>query len=297
MMNKSNNLNIINIDTINDIIKKYTISNEYILSDAINYSLFQNSKRIRPLLMLYSFNVNSGTSKAIEPFIAAIEMIHTYSLIHDDLPAMDNDSLRRGMPTNHIKYGEDMAILAGDALLNLSIETALKSFEYNDIPYIKTVNAMNTLYYYSGINGMILGQSLDIKNENNNKNINQDELFKIYNLKTAGLIKASFEIGTILSNANDENIKLMSLVGEKIGIAFQIKDDLLDIIGDEKITGKKTGSDKNLEKKTIIDFIGIENTENIIEKYTLDAITLIKDNFPNSNDLCDYIKLLIYRDR
>lgn len=233
--------------------------------EAMNYSLLAGGKRLRPLLMYESYLMFGGENESlIRPFMMAMEMIHTYSLVHDDLPAMDNDDYRRGKLTTHKKYGEDMGILAGDALLNYAYETAIQAFGHGDAGVIG--EALAILTHKAGIYGMVGGQVVDV--ENNGHFVDEDTLFYVYKNKTAALIEASLMIGAVLAGAAKEQITIMEEVGTKIGIAFQIQDDILDEIGDAAVIGKPVHSDEKNEKSTYTAIHGIEAGKQAVEQYT-----------------------------
>ena len=223
-------------------------------------------------------------------------MIHTYSLVHDDLPSMDNDMLRRGKPTTHAVYGEGMGVLAGDALLNYAFETALKSFEDTTTPTELKVKALQILSKKAGVYGMIGGQVVDVESEKNQSEMTEEKIDFIYELKTGALIEASMEIGAILAGATDEQVKLIESVASKIGMAFQIQDDILDIEGDEAVLGKPIGSDERNEKSTYVTFKGIEKSKEEVKRLTDEAIEILK-KLPYENEfLVDLLQYLVYRD-
>lgn len=238
-----------------------------LLIDAMAYSLFAGGKRIRPIFMVETFKLLNGEGDIIKPFMAAIEMIHTYSLIHDDLPAMDNDDLRRGMPTCHVKFGEDIAVLAGDALLNNAFEIMIKAALSN--PDIRVIKAINELGTAAGTKGMIGGQVADVLNEN--KPIGLELLNYIHLHKTSALIEAAFVIGATLANATNEIIEIFRNIGKNIGLAFQIQDDLLDVLGNEEALGKPLHSDEKNNKITYVSLKGIEASNQIINEQLTQA--------------------------
>lgn len=234
--------------------------------EAMNYSIRVGGKRLRPMLMEETYRLFGGSSDVIKPFMAAIEMIHTYSLVHDDLPAMDNDEYRRGKKTTHAVYGEAMGILAGDALLNYSIETATKAFEYTED--VKSVGrAIALLYNKSGVYGMVGGQVVDVESEQSEQteNISRDKLDFIYKLKTGALIEVSMMIGAILAGATDEEVNKIEDIAAKIGLAFQIQDDILDVTSTLEVLGKPIGSDEKNNKSTYVTFEGIEKSKQDVE--------------------------------
>ena len=284
---------------IDSILKEYSKDSDEIITSAINYSLFQKGKRLRPLFMLYVNDIFESNHDVLKPFMAAIEMIHTYSLIHDDLPAMDDDNLRRGVKTNHIVFGEANAILAGDGLLNKSIETVMQAFDYKDYTD-EVVKASKVLYKCSGIDGMIGGQVLDIYYEN--KQIeNMDEPYEILcditKKKTSALIVASFKIGAIIGMASDKEIDIMEQVANNVGLAFQIQDDLLDIVGDEKTFGKTIGSDEKNNKSTFASILGVDKCKELVSDLTNEAISLLQSLNKDTKELEDIILGLINREK
>lgn len=235
--------------------------------EAMRYSVFAGGKRLRPILMTEFCRICGGSLDEIIPFACAIEMIHTYSLIHDDLPAMDNDDLRRGMPTSHIKFGEAQAILAGDALLNKAFEIACG---YNGTHPSRALRAMKILADSSGTEGMIGGQVVDIKSEHHD--ITLDELKYIQLLKTGAIIRSSCKIGAVMAGADEEKINAADEFAKNLGAAFQICDDVLDVTGSEKELGKPIGSDAQSKKNTYVTIMGIEKSKELINEYTKNAI-------------------------
>ncbi|MEG1311841.1 MAG: polyprenyl synthetase family protein [Romboutsia sp.] len=257
--------------------------------EAMNYSLKAGGKRLRPILTLEACNIVKGNEEDAIPFAIAIEMIHTYSLIHDDLPALDNDDLRRGQKTNHIVYGEDMAILAGDALLNYAFEIMLSNSIGRKNPE-KYLKAINEIAKSSGIYGMIGGQVVDVESEN--KKISKDKLDYIHNNKTAAIIIGCMRAGAIIGDANEEDLEKITKYAKNIGLSFQIVDDILDIVGDEAKLGKKVGSDIENHKSTYPSLLGIEESKKIANDLIIEAKNSIKtlSNYENFLvDLADYI--------
>jgi geranylgeranyl diphosphate synthase type II len=253
------------------------------IREAMCYSMEVGGKRLRPLLMYESYHLFGGESAIVEPFMAAIEMIHTHSLIHDDLPAIDNDDLRRGKPTTHAVYGEPMALLAGDALLNYAYETAFQSFLYiygrDDFQETgeRIVEALRTLSEKTGIRGMLAGQSVDVENEKSGHlSIDRDMLDYIYEYKTSKLIEAPLEIGAILAGADKSDLFCMNDLGKKIGLAFQIQDDILDVTGDEKELGKPLHSDERNEKTTYVTLFGVDGARAKVEVLTEQAVGILE---------------------
>ena len=250
------------------------------ITDSINYSIDAPGKRIRPLLMYETYKLLGGRDEIIKPFMAAIEMIHTYSLIHDDLPAMDNDDYRRGRKTNHIVFGEDIAILAGDALLNLAFETVLKASLTADNKDL-CIKAMNILATKAGIYGMIGGQTIDVKSEG--QKIDIDTVLTIHNLKTAALIEASMMVGAVLAGADDDAVGRIEQAAKCVGLAFQIQDDILDVTGDEKSLGKPVLSDEKNEKYTYVTLKGLETAKEDVKIYSDKAMSVI-DGFEGDTE-------------
>lgn len=241
-----------------------------IVLEAVNYSFLSGGKRLRPVLMLETYRMFGGTDAVIEPFLAAIEMIHTYSLIHDDLPAMDNDEYRRGRKTTHIVYGEAIGILAGDALLNLAFETAAKAF-FMDADIERTARAFQVLAKKAGVYGMIGGQVMDVQNENNAK-MDVELLESIDRLKTGALIEGAMMVGGILAGAKKEDVKLLERIAANVGAAFQIQDDILDVTSTLKELGKPVGSDEKNKKTTYVTLYGLEEAKKRVESYTKEAV-------------------------
>lgn len=231
-----------------------------VIYTSMRYSVFAGGKRLRPILMWEVARIFGKDWEAVREFACAIEMIHTYSLIHDDLPAMDNDDMRRGVMTNHIKFGEDIAILAGDALLNKAFETALKSKSKN------TLKALRFLADSAGSEGMIGGQVVDLESEG--KDIDLKTLQYIHSLKTGALIRSACVVGAILSDADDNEISSIDGFAKNLGIAFQIRDDILDVTGDSDVLGKPTGSDEENNKNTYVNLCGIEKSEELVIEYS-----------------------------
>ena len=244
------------------------------LLEAVNYSMLVGGKKLRPLLMQQTYAMFGGTSPAIRPFMAAIEMIHTHSLIHDDLPAMDNDEYRRGKKTTHVVYGEAMAILAGDALLNYAYETAAKAFDL-DPGNPRLGKAFQILAAKTGLDGMIGGQSVDV--EYVDKPLTQEQLFFIYKLKTSALIEASMMIGAVLAGATQEETEKIERIARNVGLAFQIQDDILDVVGEEETLGKPTKSDEKNKKTTYVTVKGLEKAQTDVAKYSEEAIRIMEE--------------------
>ncbi|MGN0425862.1 MAG: polyprenyl synthetase family protein [Acetatifactor sp.] len=254
-----------------------------IVLEAMNYSVRVGGKRLRPIMMWESFLLCGGAKedrKLVEPFMAALEMIHTYSLVHDDLPAMDNDRLRRGKPTTWAVYGETFGILAGDALLNYAFETSGLSFDRipdeDPLKLMRVAKAQQVLAGKAGIFGMIGGQTADILAEENETSISEEQLLYIHEKKTAALIQAAMMIGGILAGAADRQVKLLEECALHIGIAFQIQDDILDVIGDTEELGKPVGSDAANGKQTYVTRKGLEQSKADVKRYSERAIEILR---------------------
>ncbi|MBQ7934302.1 MAG: polyprenyl synthetase family protein [Lachnospiraceae bacterium] len=266
------------------------------VQEAMNYSVQAGGKRLRPLLIKEVYELFGGTGREIEPFMAALEMIHTYSLVHDDLPAMDNDEYRRGRKTTWVVYGEAMAILAGDGLLNFAFETAVKAFDYvkpEEMP--KVAEALAVLGRKAGIYGMIGGQTADIEAEDRQEPLTSEQLLFIHEHKTAALIQAAMMIGGILGGADRNEIKLLEKCAYNIGIAFQIQDDVLDVIGDSQELGKQVGSDEQNHKQTYVTIYGLEKSTEDVEKLSKEAVEILQ-SFSRRNEFLEALILdLIHR--
>ncbi len=284
------------IDLVNENLSSYfQQENGYnnILIESMKYSLFAGGKRLRPILALASYDLFGKDFREVLPYACALEMIHTYSLIHDDLPAMDNDDYRRGKLTNHKVYGEGIAILAGDGLLNYSFEIMLDHAlkQKNMYPYIRSIKEIGNS---AGIHGMIGGQVVDLDSEN--KQVNEETLKYIHLNKTAALITAPLKIGAIIGGANEDDIKAMEEVGLNLGLAFQIKDDILDVVGDKNKLGKNTGSDIEKHKATYPSLFGLENSINKVEELTDNVKVLLKPYNGKSEFLLDLSNYLLNRE-
>ena len=269
---------------------------------AMRYSLMAGGKRIRPLLIEETYRFFGGKDIALaEPFMAAIEMIHTYSLIHDDLPALDNDDYRRGRLTSHKVYGEAMAILAGDALLNYAFETASKAMDAakNDAELLRVMKAFRILSTKPGINGMIGGQVVDV--ELTGKPIPEKTLRFIFELKTGALIEAAMMIGAQLAGASEEQIAAVEKAAGDVGMAFQIQDDILDVIGNEALLGKPVHSDEKNEKTTWVTVYGLEQAKKDVAEYSEEAMTILTQMSgvaePETSFLYHFVEYLIHRNK
>ena len=235
------------VEHINNVLEKFLPAEEgqqRIIFEVMNYSVRAGGKRLRPILMEETYHMFGGSSAVIEPFMAAIEMIHTYSLVHDDLPAMDNDEYRRGKKTTHAVYGEAMGILAGDALLNLAYETAAKAFDM-EVADARVARAFTVLAKKAGVYGMVGGQVVDVESEKSDDcPITREKLDFIYRLKTGALIESSMMIGAILAGASSDEVSRVEQIAAKLGLAFQIQDDVLDVTSTLEVLGKPVGSDE-----------------------------------------------------
>lgn len=261
---------------------------------AMNYSCMGPGKRLRPIFMNETYKLFGGKDRVIRPFMAAIEMIHSYSLVHDDLPAMDNDEYRRGRKTTHVVYGEAGAILAGDALLNYAYETALKAFD--EEPDNKgIVRALKVLSEKTGIYGMTGGQSVDV--ELTGQPLNRETLDFIYALKTGALIEASMTVGAILAGAGEADIDRIGKGAKAVGLAFQIQDDILDVIGDAKVIGKPTLSDEKNDKTTYVTFEGIEKAKTDVARLSEEAADIFASYSGKDTFLKDLVLMLINREK
>lgn len=238
--------------------------------DAMRYSLTAGGKRLRPVLALAVNEILGGDESKVLPFGCAIEMIHTYSLIHDDLPAMDNDDYRRGRLTNHKVYGEAMAILAGDGLLNLAFEVMSGQILKLQDNMASGVKAMQLISNASGVTGMIGGQVVDIESEG--KAISPDLLKHMHSCKTGALIKAPVLAAAVINNCSPLEYKCLEAYAENIGIAFQIKDDILDVEGDSAVLGKPVGSDETNAKSTFVTLYGLQESKTMLKKYISEAV-------------------------
>ena len=263
--------------------------------EAMNYSFLAGGKRLRPILMLETYRLFGGRSKVIEPFMAAIEMIHTYSLVHDDLPAMDNDEYRRGKKTTHVVYGEAMAILAGDALLTYAFETATKALDIE--PQNPGIGkAIRILSAKAGIYGMVGGQTVDVESENT-CDMTKEKLDFIYRLKTSALIEASMMIGAVLAGATGNEQKIVEEVASKVGLAFQIQDDILDVTSTMEVLGKPIGSDEKNHKSTYVMYEGIEKAGRDVADLSEQAIAQMETLVVKNEFLTELLRYLISREK
>ena len=247
--------------------------------EAMNYSVMAGGKRLRPMLMEECFKLFGGQGDIVKPFMAALEMIHNYSLVHDDLPAMDNDEYRRGRKTTWTVYGDGMAVLAGDGLLNLAYETAAKGFDMvkDADGYRRIASAMQILGRKAGVYGMIGGQTADIEAEDGKSLLTEEVLLFIHENKTAALIQAAMMIGAILAGAGEEDVALMERVAYNIGIAFQIQDDILDVTSTTEVLGKPVGSDEKNHKLTYVTLKGLDASRREVERLSKEAMKILAD--------------------
>ncbi len=261
--------------------------------DAMEYSLMAGGKRLRPIFIREAYRLFGGDEKAVvEAFMAAMEMIHTYSLVHDDLPAMDNDDFRRGKPTTHKVFGEDMGILAGDALLNFAYETALKGVGQARNKE-NAVGALQILSEKAGVFGMVGGQVVDV--EMTGKSLTEAQVDFIYRLKTGALLEASLMVGAVLAGAPEEQVVWMEQIGACIGMAFQIQDDILDLTSTTEELGKPVGSDEKNEKMTYVTIHGMERAKEKVEEYSGQALEIL-EQLPGENAFLNTLILeLIHR--
>lgn len=261
-----------------------------LLIDSMKYSLMAGGKRVRPVLCMEFCKASGGSVEEALNFAAAIEMVHTYSLIHDDLPSMDNDELRRGKPTNHIVFGEGNALVAGDALQTAAFGILLEA----DLPADAIVKAAKVLSFAAGKDGMCAGQILDM--DTPNKELSLDELWEIHEKKTSALLEAACMMGAIAAGADDKKISAAREYAKSLGIAFQVRDDMLDVISTEEKLGKPIGSDEKNQKTTFVTKLGIDKCQEIVDSETDKAVKCLEDNFENTEFLSSFAKWLAGRD-
>ncbi len=291
---------------IEEIIREYLPEEEgkqKIIFEAMNYSVLAGGKRLRPMLMMETYILFGGKDlECIKPFMAAIEFIHSYSLVHDDLPAMDNDEYRRGKKTTHIKYGEAIGILTGDGLLNYAFETAVKSYyniEYKD----RFISALEVLASKAGTKGMIGGQVIDtfvlegMSIDGQDKKQLLQAINHMYDLKTSGLIKASMMIGAILAGASKKYVLLIEEMSSNIGIAFQIQDDILDVTSTAETLGKPIKSDQRNEKLTYVSILGLEKAKEEVASFSKNSLEIYKKINKSNLFLYDLLEKLINREK
>lgn len=288
------------VEHINDVLEKFLPAEEgqqRIIFEAMNYSVRAGGKRLRPILMEETYHMFGGSSAVIEPFMAAIEMIHTYSLVHDDLPAMDNDEYRRGKKTTHAVYGEAMGILAGDALLNLAYETAAKAFDM-EVADARVARAFTVLAKKAGVYGMVGGQVVDVESEKSDDcPITREKLDFIYRLKTGALIESSMMIGAILAGASSDEVSSVEQIAAKLGLAFQIQDDVLDVTSTLEVLGKPVGSDEKNNKATYVTFEGLDKAVSDVERISKEAEEQLDDLGYDDAFLKELFEYLIHREK
>ncbi len=261
---------------------------------AMNYSLRAGGKRLRPMLMAETLSLFGGKSKALPYFMAAIEMIHTYSLVHDDLPAMDGDEYRRGKKSTWAQYGEAMGVLAGDALLNAAFETAAAAFDTGEDP-LRIGKALQVLGKKAGAYGMIGGQTVDVEMEGQEMPL--ETLRFIHRLKTCALIEASMMIGAILAGAGEKELALVEESAYELGMAFQIQDDILDVVGSQEVLGKPIGSDEKNGKQTYVSLLGLEASRQEAEQHSKKAVALLQESGYQNEFLMQLMLYLMNRER
>jgi len=297
----------IKVQYIESVLEKYLPQEEgyaKTVIEAMNYSLKAGGKRLRPLLMFEAYRLFGGEDDIVEPFMAAIEMIHTYSLVHDDLPCMDDDDYRRGRRTIHKVYGEAMAVLAGDGLLNYAFETACKAFDKLNLLQTSDYDAgtigraLTILAGKSGIYGMIGGQCADIEAENlSPDSIDQNRILYIHEHKTAALIQNALMIGAVLAGASEINLAKIERVGFNIGLAFQIQDDILDVTSTLEQLGKPVGSDEKNGKTTYVSINGLNKSKADVGALSEEAVNILKDMGDGNEFLEELIIYLVNRTR
>lgn len=288
------------VEHINNVLEKFLPAEDgqqRIIFEAMNYSVRAGGKRLRPMLMEETYHMFGGSSAVIEPFMAAIEMIHTYSLVHDDLPAMDNDEYRRGKKTTHAVYGEAMGILAGDALLNLAYETAAKAFDM-EVADARVARAFTVLAKKAGVYGMVGGQVVDVESEKSDDcPVTREKLDFIYRLKTSALIESSMMIGAILAGASPDEISRVEQIAAKLGLAFQIQDDVLDVTSTLEVLGKPVGSDEKNNKATYVTFEGLDKADSDVERISKEAEEQLDDLEYDDAFLKELFEYLIHREK
>ncbi len=282
---------------VDAVVRRYlpkTSGRQSVIFEAMDYSMNAGGKRLRPMLMQETYRLFGGRGQEIEPFMAAIEMIHTSSLIHDDLPCMDNDELRRGLPTTWVKFGYDMAVLAGDALLVYAFETAAKAIPMMEDAE-KAARAIGLLAEKTGIYGMIGGQVVDV--QLTGKPVSREELDFIYRLKTGALLEASMMIGALLAGAGEEQLAVVEQMAAAVGLAFQIQDDILDVTGTAEQLGKPVKSDEKNHKTTYVGLEGIEKSRRDVAEISAKAVELLH-SLPGENPFLEaLIHMLITREK
>ena len=262
------------------------------MAQAMNYSMLAGGKRLRPILIQETYRLFGGEGKVVEPFMAGMEIIHTHSLIHDDLPALDNDDYRRGRLTTHKVYGEAMGVLSGVALLNYAYETMLQAFSLTE-DQSRVIHVLRVMAEKTGIHGMLGGQSVDV--ENDGKPLEKEILDYIYRNKTSALIEASMMTGAILAGADEQEVSVVEEAAGNIGLAFQIQDDILDVTSTDEELGKPVHSDEKNNKVTYVTLFGIEKASEQVELLSEKAVELLKSLNKNNEFLYLLIEKLINR--
>ena len=285
---------------IEGILKKYIPEGSDVpttIVEAMNYSVLAGGKRLRPMLMQETYRMFGGEGVGIENFMAAMEMIHTYSLVHDDLPAMDNDEYRRGSKTTWAVYGDAMGVLTGDALLNYAFETAIQTlYSCNTLEDFQRVrSALNVLGFHAGIFGMVGGQVADVEAEKKRESLTNEQILYIHTHKTGALIKASMLIGAILAGASDAYKSDIAKCGANIGTAFQIQDDILDVVGDSAELGKSVGSDAANGKQTYVTINGMEHSVAEVDRLSNEALDILRRLPGDHGFLEELVQYLINR--
>lgn len=280
---------------LEDFLSKNTGLAEYLM-DAMRYSVMAPGKRLRPILMAETARMFSEDVPELPYFCAAIEFIHSYSLVHDDMPCIDNDEYRRGRKTTHAVYGETTALLAGDGLLNFAYETASTSFDVTKNP-VRAAKALSVLAQKAGIFGMVGGQAVDVECEKTNNPLTKEKLLYIHENKTGALIEASMIIGGILAGASDEDVKKLEKAASDIGIAFQIRDDILDVEGSFEELGKPIGSDEENGKDTYVTLFGLEKAKEDVKMYSERALSILNEVGNKNEFLMELVESLISRNR
>ncbi len=268
---------------------------EYLM-EAMRYSVYGTGKRLRPILMEATAELFRGDAPELPYFMAAIELIHSYSLVHDDMPCIDNDEYRRGRKTTHAVYGETTALLAGDGLLNFAYETAAAAFNDTKDP-VKTAGAMKILTRKAGIFGMVGGQAVDVDCEKNQNPLTKEKLLYIHENKTAALIEASMMIGALLGGASQKDVKKMEEAASAIGIAFQIRDDILDVVGTFEELGKPIGSDADNDKDTYVTLFGFDKAQEDVKMYSDKALSIIEGFEGDKSFLIKLVESLVSRNK
>lgn len=265
-----------------------------VLAAAMNYSIKAGGKRLRPLFMREIYRMFGGCGREVEPFMAAIEMVHTFSLVHDDLPCIDNDRLRRGRDTTWVKYGYDMAVLAGDGLYGYAFETASKALDYTK-DYEAVGRCMGLLASKSGIHGMIGGETADV--ELTGKPMTKEQLDFVYRLKTGALLEASMMIGAVLAGADEAQVKTVERMASCVGMAFQIQDDILDLTSSQETLGKPVLSDEKNHKTTYVTLYGMEQARREVERLSEEAVEALESLPGDHGFMKDLIMMLVTREK